>query len=185
MTKLKSNWFSTFLYKQYALYLVSLTVEFRIQTTLQILYARISLMSPFLLLQILDALTTIEQVTIARVYNWDVHQRRLRQASPSAMESWVESSLPPCWQYVSIPNSPHNIDHHLICGNCISSKFARQALYTIYCGGRICYIIIGPVLIHDGIWSACYLACATCFSFRLMAMHLLCKRFVTPVLVLI
>lgn len=109
MTKLKSNWFSTFLYKQYALYLVSLTVEFRIQTTLQILYACISLMSPFLLLQILDALTTIEQVTIARVYNWDVHQRRLRQASPSAMESWVESSLPPCWQYVSIPNSLHII----------------------------------------------------------------------------
>jgi hypothetical protein len=32
------------------------------------------------LVVVLDCLTTIEQVTIARVYNWDVHQRRMRQA---------------------------------------------------------------------------------------------------------
>ncbi|XP_004295060.1 PREDICTED: probable prefoldin subunit 3-like isoform 2 [Fragaria vesca subsp. vesca] len=38
-------------------------------------------------LQFLRDQVTITQVTIARVYNWDVHQRRLRQASPSAMES--------------------------------------------------------------------------------------------------
>ncbi|CAL8991217.1 unnamed protein product [Prunus brigantina] len=33
-------------------------------------------------LQFLRDQVTITQVTIARVYNWDVHQRRLRQASP-------------------------------------------------------------------------------------------------------
>ncbi|PRQ39490.1 putative prefoldin [Rosa chinensis] len=38
-------------------------------------------------LQFLRDQVTITQVTIARVYNWDVHQRRLRQASPSAKDS--------------------------------------------------------------------------------------------------
>ncbi|TQD73169.1 hypothetical protein C1H46_041298 [Malus baccata] len=33
-------------------------------------------------LQFLRDQVTITQVTIARVYNWDVHQRRLRQSSP-------------------------------------------------------------------------------------------------------
>ncbi|XP_057957331.1 prefoldin subunit 3 isoform X2 [Malania oleifera] len=34
-------------------------------------------------LQFLRDQVTVTQVTIARVYNWDVHQRRLRQASAS------------------------------------------------------------------------------------------------------
>ncbi|GKA67805.1 probable prefoldin subunit 3 [Tanacetum coccineum] len=34
-------------------------------------------------LQFLRDQVTITQVTIARVYNWDVHQRRVRQASSS------------------------------------------------------------------------------------------------------
>ncbi|KAL3812261.1 hypothetical protein ACJIZ3_013529 [Penstemon smallii] len=38
-------------------------------------------------LQFLRDQVTITQVTIARVYNWDVHQRRLRQASATASES--------------------------------------------------------------------------------------------------
>ncbi|KAH7513488.1 hypothetical protein FEM48_Zijuj12G0205600 [Ziziphus jujuba var. spinosa] len=38
-------------------------------------------------LQFLRDQVTITQVTIARVYNWDVHQRRLRQASPAAKDS--------------------------------------------------------------------------------------------------
>ncbi|TQE03211.1 hypothetical protein C1H46_011214 [Malus baccata] len=33
-------------------------------------------------LQFLRDQVTITQVTIARVYNWDVHQRRIRQSSP-------------------------------------------------------------------------------------------------------
>ncbi|XP_062108822.1 prefoldin subunit 3 [Humulus lupulus] len=38
-------------------------------------------------LQFLRDQVTITQVTIARVYNWDVHQRRLRQAAGVAIES--------------------------------------------------------------------------------------------------
>ena len=34
-----------------------------------------------------DFWNTIMQVTIARVYNWDVHQRRLRQAAGAATDS--------------------------------------------------------------------------------------------------
>ena len=34
----------------------------------------------------LDCLATIEQVTIARVFNWDVHQRRMR-LSPAVKDS--------------------------------------------------------------------------------------------------
>ena len=35
-------------------------------------------------LLVLDCVSTIAQVTIARVYNWDVHQRRIRQAATTA-----------------------------------------------------------------------------------------------------
>lgn len=35
-------------------------------------------------LQFLRDQVTITQVTVARVYNWDVHQRRIRQAAPAA-----------------------------------------------------------------------------------------------------
>ncbi|KAF4354286.1 hypothetical protein G4B88_007415 [Cannabis sativa] len=38
-------------------------------------------------LQFLRDQVTITQVTIARVYNWDVHQRRVRQAAGVAIES--------------------------------------------------------------------------------------------------
>ncbi|KAH6771630.1 prefoldin 3 [Perilla frutescens var. hirtella] len=38
-------------------------------------------------LQFLRDQVTITQVTIARVYNWDVHQRRLRQATATTSES--------------------------------------------------------------------------------------------------
>ncbi|CAH1440265.1 prefoldin subunit 3 [Lactuca sativa] len=38
-------------------------------------------------LQFLRDQVTITQVTIARVYNWDVHQRRVKQASSSSQDS--------------------------------------------------------------------------------------------------
>ncbi|KAL6344003.1 hypothetical protein AAG906_027776 [Vitis piasezkii] len=38
-------------------------------------------------LQFLRDQVTITQVTIARVYNWDVHQRRIRQAAAAAQDS--------------------------------------------------------------------------------------------------
>ncbi|KAF2310300.1 hypothetical protein P3X46_005843 [Hevea brasiliensis] len=38
-------------------------------------------------LQFLRDQVTITQVTIARVYNWDVHQRRMRQASSTSTDS--------------------------------------------------------------------------------------------------
>ncbi|KAI3459204.1 hypothetical protein Pfo_015867 [Paulownia fortunei] len=38
-------------------------------------------------LQFLRDQVTITQVTIARVYNWDVHQRKLRQAAAATSES--------------------------------------------------------------------------------------------------
>lgn len=41
----------------------------------------------------LTVCTTVEQVTIARVYNWDVHQRRMRQAA-TAKDSWNQNHPP-------------------------------------------------------------------------------------------
>ncbi|KAI3436940.1 uncharacterized protein J3R85_005987, partial [Psidium guajava] len=38
-------------------------------------------------LQFLRDQVTITQVTIARVYNWDVHQKRIRQAGAPAKDS--------------------------------------------------------------------------------------------------
>ncbi|XP_048235148.1 probable prefoldin subunit 3 isoform X2 [Ricinus communis] len=38
-------------------------------------------------LQFLRDQVTITQVTIARVYNWDVHQRRMRQAAETSSEA--------------------------------------------------------------------------------------------------
>ncbi|KAK3029631.1 hypothetical protein RJ639_037948 [Escallonia herrerae] len=56
-------------------------------------------------LQFLRDQVTITQVTIARVYNWDVHQRRIRQsASPSdsisaaaASDAGLTDLKPPCY----------------------------------------------------------------------------------------
>lgn len=36
-------------------------------------------------LQFLRDQVTVTQVTIARVYNWDVHQRRVKQVTPTAI----------------------------------------------------------------------------------------------------
>lgn len=111
----------------------------------------------FLLVEVLDALTTINQVTIARVYNWDVHQRRLRQASPK--DSWIEFSLPPSSEYGSIPNSLTTelivmfLFARIVCA--LFFKFVLPVPYSvlsenIYCG-RKCYI-----LLEDHFWYVNY-----------------------------